>query len=73
MKVYIKHGMTVDRVHEIVSFRQSKWLENYIIKFNTQNTNKATNDFVKDFYILLDDFFYGKRWKMLKLNEIRIY
>ena len=65
LKLYIKHGMTVDRVHEIVSFRQSKWLENYI-KFNTQHTNKAKNDFVKDFYKLLDDFRYGKRWKMLK-------
>ena len=33
LKFYNRHGMIVDKVHEIISFRQSRWLEkniNYI-------------------------------------------
>ena len=40
--------MIVDEIHEIISFKQSKWLEN-LIDFNTQKRNKAKNDFEKDF------------------------
>ena len=30
LKFYVRHGMIVDKVHEIISFKQSKWLEKYI-------------------------------------------
>ena len=30
LKFYVRHGMEVDKVHEILSFKQSKWLEKYI-------------------------------------------
>ena len=56
LKFYVKHGM---KVHEIISFKQSKWLEKYI-NFNTQRRNQAVNDFEKDFYKLLNNAFYGK-------------
>ena len=42
--------MVVEKVHEIISFKQSKWLESYI-SFNTQNRNKGKNDFEKDFFL----------------------
>ena len=44
--------MVVEKIHEIISFKQSKWLEKYI-SFNTQKRNKAKNDFEKDFFKLL--------------------
>ena len=59
LKFYIRHGMTIDKVNNIISFKQNKWLENYI-SFNTQKRNKAKNDFEKDFYKLLNNAFYGK-------------
>ena len=59
LKFYIRHGMIVDKVHSIISFKQSRWLEKYI-SFNTQKRNKAKNDFEKDFYKLLNNAFYGK-------------
>ena len=59
LKLYIRHGMIVDKVHSIISFKQSRWLEKYI-SFNTQKRNKAKNDFEKDFYKLLKNAFYGK-------------
>ena len=59
LKFYIRHGMIVDKVHEIISFRQSKWLEKYI-NFNTQKRNQSLNDFERDFYKLLNNAFYAK-------------
>ena len=35
LKLYVRHGMVVENIHEIISFKQSKWLEKYI-NFNTQ-------------------------------------
>ena len=59
LKFYVRHGMVVDKIHEIISFKQSNWLEKYI-NFNTQKRNMAKNDFEKDFYKLLNNAFYGK-------------
>ena len=59
LKFYVRHGMIVGKVHEIISFKQSSWLEKYI-SFKTQKRNKAVNDFEKDFYKLLNSAFYGK-------------
>ena len=59
LKFYVRHGMVVEKVHEIISFKQSKWLESYI-SFNTQKRNKAKNDFEKDFFIVLVNAAYGK-------------
>ena len=59
LKFYARHGMIVDKVHNIKSFRQSRGLEKYI-NFNTQKRNQAVNDFEKDFYKLLNNAFYGK-------------
>ena len=35
IKFCVRHGMVVDKIHEIISFKHSKWLEKYI-NFNTQ-------------------------------------
>ena len=38
LKFYVRHGMVVDKIHEKISFIQSKWLEKYI-SFITQKRN----------------------------------
>ena len=45
---YVRYGIIVEKLHEIVSFKQSEWLENYI-SFITQKRNKAKNEFEKNF------------------------
>ena len=70
LKFYIRHGMIVDKVHNIISFRQSRWLEKDI-NFNTQKRNKAKNDFEKDFYKLLKNAFYGKTMENVR-NRLKI-
>ena len=70
LKFYIRHGMIVDKVHSVISFKQTKWLEKYI-SFNTQKRNKAKNDFEKDFYKLLNNAFYGKTMENVR-NRLKI-
>ena len=67
LKFYIRHGIIIDKVHNIISFKQSKWLEKYI-SFNTQKRN---NDFEKDFYKLLNNAFYGKIMENVR-NRLKI-
>ena len=69
-KLYIRHGLVVDEVHEIISFKQSKWLEKYI-NINTQKRNQAVNDFEKDFFNLLNNAFYGKTMENIR-NGLKI-
>ena len=35
LKLYVRHGMIIDNVHSVISFKQSNWLEKYI-NFNTR-------------------------------------
>ena len=70
LKFYVRQGMIVDKVHEIISFRQSRWLEKYI-NLNIQKRNQAVNDFEKDFYKLLNNAFYGKTIENVR-NRLKI-
>ena len=45
LKVIIKHGVVVDKIHEMSSIKISKWLGN-CIGFITQNINLAETDLI---------------------------
>ena len=62
--------MIVDKVHEIISFKPSKWLEKYT-NFITHKRNQAVNEFEKDFYKLLNNAFYGKTIENVR-NRLKI-
>ena len=51
--------MIVDKVLEVISIKQSKWLEKHI-SFNTLNRISSKNDFEKGFYKLPNNATYGK-------------
>ena len=70
LKLYVRYGMIVDKVHEIISFQKNKWLEKYI-NFNTQKRNQAVKYFEKGFYKLLNNAFYGKTLENVR-NRIKI-
>ena len=70
LKFYLRHGMIVDKVHNIISFKQSRWLEKYM-NINTQKRSRAKNDFEKDFYKLLNVAFYGKTMENVR-NRLKI-
>ena len=70
LKIYVVHGMVVGKVHEIIWFKQSKWLERYI-SFKTTKRNKAKNDFEKDFFKLLVSAAFGKLLENVR-NRLRL-
>ena len=67
---YVRLGMVVEKVHEIVSFEESKWLKIYT-NFKTQKRTLAKNDFDKDFYELLNNAFHGNRMENVR-NRIKL-
>ena len=70
LKFYARHGVIVDKIHEINSFKQSKWLEKNI-KFVTQKRNRAKIEFEKDFRKLLKNILYGKTMENVR-NYFRL-
>ena len=70
LKIYVRHGMEVVKVHSVISFKQSKCLEKHII-FNTQKRNMAKNEFEKDFYDLLKNAIHGKTMENVR-NRIKV-
>lgn len=59
LQYYISLGIKVTKIHSIISFNHKAWLKDYI-DFNTSMRAKATNDFEKDFWKLMNNSFYGK-------------
>ena len=37
LKFYIRHGMVIEKIHEIISFKQSKWLEKFMFQYTKGN------------------------------------
>ena len=58
------------KIHEVISFKQNKWLEKYI-SFNTQKPNKAKNDFEKNFFKFLLNAAFGNFWEDVR-NRLKI-
>ena len=58
-KFFTKMGMKVTHIHTIYRFKQSPWLEKYIIH-NTQKRTKAKTNFEKDLNKLMNNAFFGK-------------
>ena len=54
LQLYLSLGLRLSKVHKVLKFSQSPWMASYIHK-NTELRTKATNDFSKDFFKLMNN------------------
>jgi len=59
LKFYLEMGLTLDKVHRVIKYKQKPWLKEYI-DFNSQQRSLSTNNFDKDFYKLKNNALFGK-------------
>jgi len=59
LQFYLKLGMELVEVKEVVSYEQSDWMKSYI-DFNSLKRKEAKNDFEKNFFKLANNAAYGK-------------
>ena len=70
LKLYVRLGMRLTRIHRILEFTQDPWIKTYI-DFNTDKRRQATTDFERDFYKLMNNSVFGKTMENLR-NRVNV-
>ena len=59
LKQALNHGLKLKKVHRVIEFNQEAWLKKHIDMI-TELRKKASNDFGKDFFKLMNNAVFGK-------------
>ena len=70
LQQYLDLGMRLRKIHKILKFEQRVWMEPYI-SLNTELRKRATSDFEKNFFKLMNNSVFGKTMENLR-NRIDV-
>ena len=61
--------MKLTKIHRVLKIKRSDWMRQCIY-FNTEKRMTAADDFEKDFFKLIVNSVFGKKWKIYEKDSM---